>query len=346
MDFKTTCSSECNCLGHTDQSRNFSGRIALANRAYLINSTSLTCDSLELERLRERPGHVDGVVAESANRLLVPWFLCFRSSDLRPVSCDFMQLQLPCVTVEQAVRNLEESLPVFEAIVGNAMLARPYWALSCALLRRLPLPYLTMDPIEVLQLGWGPVDVLTEHMASAFSGDLAAIPHLRFLTGYDQDVLPYPLEVLYSIPSGGSHEQRRWNASVLDGGFQPSFEYVHWNAVVGTDPPAPPPAAADSVFGELYDVPRLLNRWCSAADQSAAGAELKLLLGPTDLLQVSIYARSTLGAERLEVNATLHNLLDELARGRLVPWCEKYGFGWKGIHFSSPDWTRIQYGSH
>src|SRR5262245_46153199 len=125
----------------------------MSNRGYMINTSSPTSDPAELERLRERPGHIDGQVAESANRLLIPWFLCFRKADLRPVACDWIpKLQLPCTTVEQAVRNLEQSLPVFEAIAEDPMLARQYWEVSCVLVRGLPLRYLTIDPFEPLQI--------------------------------------------------------------------------------------------------------------------------------------------------------------------------------------------------
>jgi hypothetical protein len=55
----------------------------LSNNAYLINSSSPTSDPAELERLRGQPGHIDAVVAEGSNRLLIPWFLCFRKPDLR-----------------------------------------------------------------------------------------------------------------------------------------------------------------------------------------------------------------------------------------------------------------------
>lgn len=40
----------------------------MANRGYLINSSTMKGDGSEFERLREKPGHVDGEIAESANR--------------------------------------------------------------------------------------------------------------------------------------------------------------------------------------------------------------------------------------------------------------------------------------
>jgi hypothetical protein len=312
----------------------------LSNRGCLINSSSLTSDSAELERLREQPGHIDGEVAESANRLLIPWFLCFRKSDLRPVSGDSMDLQLPCTTVEQAVRNLEQSLPVFEAIAGDAVLARPYWELACAMVRRLPLRYLTMDPTEPLQIMEEPPEGFTAQFAAAMSGDLAAIPHLKTLCGYDDSVAPYPIDILYSMPGGDPDEIRMWNASVLDGGFQPDFQYVTWSHASGTAEPAKPPPAPSSLFGELYDVRGLMEGWIKAEVPTAPGVDCGLQSGAVEQLQVDIYARSVADAKRLESSATLRGRLKALADIRLVPWCQKYGFGWKGFRFSSPDWAQ------
>lgn len=312
----------------------------MANRAYLINSSSLTSDPAELEHLREQPGHVDGEVAESANRLLIPWFLCFRRADLRPVRCDFMPLELPCTSVEQAVRNLEQSLPVFEAIAGDPALARSYWELSCALLRRLPLPYLTMDPIEVLAMGSEPPLGIARQLVGALSGDLSAVPWLKALVGYEEGAAPYPLEILYTVPGGEKKDSRIWNASVLDGGFQPNFEFVQWRKGADTAQPAAPPPPPDSVFGELYDVPELLKAWLAKASPSAPGAELGLWPGELEQLQIDLYARSTVEAAGLEAHPGLRGQLEELARERLQPWCRKYGFGWNGFRFSSPEWAR------
>ncbi|RYF39333.1 MAG: hypothetical protein EOO25_15220 [Comamonadaceae bacterium] len=309
----------------------------MANRAYLINSSSLTSNPAELERLRDQPGHVDGEVASSANRLLIPWFLCFRRGDLRPVHCNFMPLELPCTSLEQAVRNLEESLPVFEAIAGDAALARPYWELACARLRGLPLPYLSMDPTEVLQMGMLPPLAIAQHLVGALSGDLAAVPSLKALANYEDKAAPYPLEVLYAMPGGKKQDRRIWNASVLDGGFN---TFVRWRKKAGTAEPALPPGLPDSLFGELYDVPDLLKAWLAKASPSAVGAELGLWPGETEQLQIDIYTRSDEDAAKLQAHAELRRQLEELASTRLQPWCQKHGFGWNGCVLSAPEWAR------
>ena len=307
----------------------------MANRAYLINSTSLTSDPAELEQLRNSHGHVDGEVAESSNRLLIPWFLCFRESDLRPVRN--RNFRLPCTTVAQAARNLEQSLPIFEAIAGDPTLAKQYWTLSCTLLRRLPLPYLTMDPTEVFLLGDEPSD---ESIAAALSGNLTAVPHLISLSGYNQEVQPYPLDVLYSMPEGEANEARTYNSSVLDGGFQSDFKYVMWNTTSGAAAPHTPQPPPDSVFGELRDVSRLIEGWVKTEVPSAAGAGLGIWVGNPELLEVNVYASSVADAKSLESNAQLRGKLDDLAGGRLQPWCTKYGFAWSGFRFSAPKWAQ------
>lgn len=312
----------------------------MSNTGSLINSSSLVSGRAALEGLREQPGHVDGEVASCSNRLLIPWLLCFRRSDLRPLQSDFIGLQLPCTTVAQAVCSLEQSLPVFEAITGDSVLARAYWTLACALLRRLPLPYLTMDPTEILQLSSARPETLAETFVGALSGDLAAIPHLKSLTRYDDSVPPYPLDVLYSIPSGDKDEARLWNASVLDGGFQPSLQFVRWHAAPGTASPIAPAPPPSSIFGELHDVPDLLKAWVMEEGPFAAGAELSLWSGEPHDLQGEVYARSIIDARRLESSATLGPRLRQLGLDRLEPWCRKHGFDWIGFRYSSPAWAR------
>ena len=288
----------------------------------------------------QRPDYVYGEVAEGANRLPLPWLLCFRPGDLRPVGGDWVPLKLPCTTVEQAVRNLESSLPVFEAIAGDAALARPYWKLACAMLRRLPQPYLTMEPRELFQLSPDPPQLLTERMAGAFAGDLSAVPHLKHLTGYAEGVPPYPIDVLYAMPGGQRNEERTWNASILDGGFQPNFQYVRWaTGPKATAPPAPPPAPM-TVFGDLYGVPRLLEAWIKKEDPNSAGVELGLWPGNPEKLRLDIYARTGDDLKRLEANAPLRQRLGEFAQQHLVPWCKRHGLAWDGHRIAVPEWAR------
>jgi hypothetical protein len=305
----------------------------LANNGFLVNASSLTSDPAEFQRLRGQPGHIDAVVAESSNRLLIPWFLCFRVSDLRPVPYNGLEIQLPCTTVEQALRNMEQSLPVFEAIAGSAALGQPYWKLACEGVRRLPLAYLALSPIEILDMDGNP-QVPAAQIVGAVSGDLSAVPHLKALSEY-QEGPPYPLDVLYGVGQGiDPHGARNWNASVLDGGFLWNFDYVHWNKADDVAAPRVP-ALPDAAFGELRDVKGLVEAWIKAdAPGSRAIVGLGLLPGTPEQLVLRAHATSEADVQQMQASAGLRSRLDALARERLEPWCRKNGFGWAGCEFS------------
>jgi hypothetical protein len=311
----------------------------LGNRAYLINTSWLTADPSEVAG-KHASGHISGEVASSNDRLLIPWFCCFRKSDLRPVKVDTEHLELPCTTLKQAVRNLEHSLPIFEALAHNPKIAHDYWTLACTLLRRLPLPYLTMDPTEVF-FADDPKPMETA-LVGALSGDLSAIPHLKKLTDYDDSVLPYPIDALYSMGGGQPDQARIWNSSVLDGGFE-DFQFITWSLPHGVAKPSSPPPLPDSTFGQLYDVRDLIEKWIKAVVPTAPGSDMGLWPGEgkgREHLQIQIYAKSDADAKQLESDPGLRRHLDQLARTRLEPWCREWGFGWQGFLFQAPDWAR------
>lgn len=312
----------------------------MANRAYLINCSAPVRNRAELGSLRTQPGQVFGIVAEGANRLPIPWFLCFRPGDLPAVAPDQVAMHMPCVEREQAVRNLEQALPTLAAITGDAGIAQAYGSLALAMLRRLPLPYVALDPVEVFMLSSEPPVKTGERFAAALAGDASAVPHLKAMAGYRDGAAAYPLEILYSVPGGQRNEDRAWNASVLDGGFQPNFRFVGWIKAKETPAPEAPGPVADALFGTLKDVPALVQGILAAQAPDAAGSELALAPGAPEQLQLEIYASSPAEVPRLEAHAGLRAQLDDLVRTRLQPWCKQHGFGWKGVRFSSPDWAR------
>jgi hypothetical protein len=311
----------------------------MANRGYLLNSSAPTADPSELDRLRSEPGHVDAVVAESANRLLIPWFLCFRREDLKPAQWRGNAVQMPCTTVEKAVRNLEASQPVFEAIAGQPEIGRQWCNFARTMTSYLPLPYLLLEIDEILDMGdESDAEAMVQHIAGALSGDLSAVPHLKALAEYEEGERPFPIDVLYNAPWGKEDSSRGWNTTVLDCGFV-SFEYIHWNKAEAT--PAPkvriPP---QETFGQLRDVRDRMSGWIKDAGVSDPSAGISTVPGEPDQLRGDIYAESDEEARRLEQEPTLASRLDLLARRRMRPWCEKNGFAWAGFHFSSPDWKR------
>ena len=303
---------------------------------YLLNSNARASDAEELKALRTRPGHLDAVVAEGSNRLLVPWFLCFRPGDVRGIDAASGPLPRPCTTVAQATRNLEGSLPVFEAIAGDAALAEAYWSLACKLVRRLPLPYLSLELSEVLESGGDTPEHAARQVMGALSGDLTAVPFIKSLVEYRDGVAPYPPDVLYAIGGGiDVYGDRTWNSTVLDGGFQPDFKYVAWNKAGDTPEPQAPPLLPDSDFGELRGVKERIAGWAKAVVPSA-NAWATLVPGSPEGVAVYVYARSEADTARLQSSEDLRSRLDPLERELFGPWCRKHGFDWKGFHMSPP----------
>jgi hypothetical protein len=313
----------------------------LANRGYLLNTTTPTADPSELERLRTQPGHIDAIVAGSSNRLLIPWFLCFRREDLKPSQSRGLALQMPSTTVERAVRNLDASRSVFEAIAGHPEVGRQWWAFACALTRHLPLPHLLLEIDEILDMGdESDAASIAQQIEGALAGDLSAVPHLKALAEWNEGARPFPIDVLYSAPSGPDKRRspRTWNTTVLDCGFA-SFGHIRWNKAEGT--PAPevrePP---EETYGELRNVDDLLKRWVGEEGVTDPAASLGVILNGTDQLFGEIFAESDEEALRLKTSPTLASKLDVVTRRRLEPWCEKNAFAWGGFRFSAPAWKR------
>jgi hypothetical protein len=250
------------------------------------------------------------------------------------VSSQPAPLQLPCTTVEQAVRNLEQSLPVIEAIAGDAVLARPYWELARAMVRRLPLAYVALIPTEVMELD-ADTEAFAANIVAAMSGDLAAMPHLKALAEYNDEVPPYPLDVLYSASIGIDRwAPRTWNATVLDSGFV-DFRYVSWNKSAESAAPVVPPVP-EATFRRAARRARAGQWLGSAGGALRVGRGSRLMKGSPEQLFVQINAKSAADARQLESSTSLRGQLDALARDRLEPWCAKHGFGWEAFASGLP----------
>jgi hypothetical protein len=312
----------------------------MANNGYLLNSRCVVKSAAQLHQLRSQPHHADGVVAGSSDRLLIPWLLCFRRENLPDRSQIADGGGLLCTTVEQAVRNLTESLPVLEAIAGSAALAKPYWHLACTLTQRLPFKYLALDAREIAGMTGAPEEFAL-HVEGAVSGGLSAIPHLKALSGYHDEVAAYPIDVLYTASSGVDRRSpRTWNASVLDAGYQPAFRFIAWHLPQGMGQPEAPDPAEDT-FGELRgalgEIARLLDglaleiRACSLGVSNASDGES---------LYVEVHAKDDTSLQRLQTDLGLRSQLTQVAARRLQPWCAKYAFAWAGYRYSVPPWAQ------
>jgi hypothetical protein len=207
----------------------------MSNRAALLNTEILTSDPQELERARLTRGASYVEIGQAANRIPVPWLGCFRTPDLRPVELKLatgpsqyeeLSLSLPCTSVAAARENLSASLPLYVTIVGDARIAEAYWKYALAGLADLPFPYLTMNPVEVLQLN-DPSDEATV-LANCLSGTPEAIPLIRRLAFIDDGYAPYTFDEFFrGPPEALNHEARIGNSAALDPGY-PGPEHRLW----------------------------------------------------------------------------------------------------------------------
>ncbi|MBV8633451.1 MAG: hypothetical protein JO002_03085 [Burkholderiaceae bacterium] len=192
----------------------------MANRAYLLNTATKTSDPYLLANQLGVPGNDYLEVSAAAYRIPVPWLLCFRVEDLCAVDVKIessdddqeatcvTQTQLPCTTVEQALLNIEQALSLFERIAGNQMLGRGYWQLALDTLRTYPLPYLAMNPLEVMFMA--DLEGCQAEIKAALGGDIDC---LKSLSGYVDGVAPYPVDVLYQV-AGPNLDQSRIDCAV------------------------------------------------------------------------------------------------------------------------------------
>ena len=174
----------------------------MANWAHLFNVKIPTSDP-SVFLADDDNGQAQSLeVADSAYCLPVPWLLCFRGAELHPVRVPLVNwrddtpagevvMQLPFVTVEQAVRNLERSQALFLQLAGDAELGTQYWREACEGLVEMPWPYLAMDPVEVLLGGWEDFDA---SLRRCFDGDAPDVSTLCELSGVVEGLAPYPVD--------------------------------------------------------------------------------------------------------------------------------------------------------
>lgn len=199
----------------------------MSNRAALLNTEILTSDPQELERARLTRGASYAEIGEASNRIPVPWLACFRTPDLRPVEYkraigpaqyEVLHLALPCTSVAAARENLAASLSLYVAIVGDAHVAEAYWKYALAGLADLPLPYLTMNPVEVLALN-DPSDEAAA-LAGSLGGTPAATALVKRMAFIEDGHAPYPFDAFFGGPPGAlTHQARIGNSAALDPGI-------------------------------------------------------------------------------------------------------------------------------
>ena len=209
--------------------------LRMSNRSYLLNSPLCTSDPRELERSRTADGLSYVELAEAANRIPLPWLLCFGKEDLRPVKARFstgptetieLALSIPVTHVNLARERLQASLPIFSEIAGDPAIAEAYWSAAIAALVNLPFDYLSIDPLEVL--AQNDVHAEAHAFAQCFGARPEALPFLKSLAFFEDGFVPYSRHDLYNKdPSELDHCARAANAAALDAGIGLA-EHWHW----------------------------------------------------------------------------------------------------------------------
>ncbi|MET3130307.1 TPR repeat protein [Oxalobacteraceae bacterium GrIS 1.11] len=201
----------------------------MANRSYLLNTRILSSDPAALVTALRQDGMNFLEVAQASYRIPFPWLCCFRHSDLRAVRLidhgddgqpQVREILLPSTSLEHALRNLRAALPLFEKLLGDAALAREYWSAAVDELRRMPLPFLMLDPCELLNIPGG--EQSAPLLAAALAGDDSALPYMVALAGFGDTCAPYGLAEfragLGQREGDADYAERKRNTLALDFG--------------------------------------------------------------------------------------------------------------------------------
>lgn len=151
---------------------------------YLLNSTFAPGD---LASLSSPPAGQRVLEAGELDYAMpLAWLTCFRTEDLLDVRVtleDFdgnqtqAVLRIPCTRIETALERLKHSLPRFERLTGDRVLAEACWSQAVSELSGYELPYLTLDPSD--RLGLETADSLNESMEQMLAWDDAWVDSFK-----------------------------------------------------------------------------------------------------------------------------------------------------------------------
>lgn len=196
-------------------------------RNYLLNTSVLSSDQKALGLAVRDNGAKVVEVAECINNVPLPWLACFRTDDLQPcfVEAD-VSIRVPCVDLPTAIKNLAATLPLFERLTGEKEYAREYWQHALDDLKKLPLPFLTMDVSELLSFSSS--DDLNTYMVASLGGTVEALDFLKdvFIAYYDGK-LPYKRADFYAN-KGITDRERIDNTIALDAAIQDEGTERHY----------------------------------------------------------------------------------------------------------------------
>lgn len=323
--------------------------VSMANAAHLLNTPFLVSDPY---RFRDEGGHDYLDIGGTPCKLALPWLCCFRQQDLKTVVLQSeddrgnplaIRLRVPSTSVSQAIRNLEQALPLFEQVTGETSLARRYWEEALAFLRVLPLPWLTFDALEIL--GMFDLEGSEDDFVQALGVNARALPYLKGFSCYTDGTLPYPPDVLRHVPGPNKDAVRTGNGVALDCNAVAAV----WRRVAGSArerdtafsmPPRPGQcdlgtvrAAIDALLAERV---RNADATYGFARPDGSGKQrLKLLVcAPNDQMNDAL-----LGDQRLRL--TLGGpITDDL---RAI--CAAGGLEWRGFVFASEDSLERSFGA-
>jgi hypothetical protein len=313
----------------------------MSNRSYLLNTSVLTSDPYLLAAKLSEPDNDFVEVAEAAYKIPIPWLLCFRPADIRPVRVPLedidtgdtdaggIEVGLPCTSVKQAVENMARALPVFESIVRDSTTAKMFWQNAMTYLQAMPLPYLTMNPTEVMFMS--DPHPYAQLMLTALSGDEAAVERMMDLSCYEKGVLPYPPDVLYAVSGDNGDKVRMQNCVALDIGYG-NF----WQVSAGSNgvrrAELPLPVLAPAVAPNLRTVSDEVKALAKARMKSARVNLSFAARMATQCEQIKMLISADTDAEctALLNDIPFRKMLDGSIRTNLRKVCQNHGFSWVG----------------
>jgi hypothetical protein len=319
----------------------------MANRAYLLNTSTLTSDPFALSANVEKPGNDILEAAEAAYRVPIPWLLCFRAEDMQsvnvpmendpelgePAGPDVAVISLPCTTVVKAIENLKSTRPLFWDLAGDKQMGEAFYQVAIRRIEALPMPYLTINPIEVTFM----MDhkESTRQMMTALSRNASSLAALKKLACFEDGAKPYPIDVLYSIPGPHHDEQRIANTIALN------MDYSNfWHR---SDSSAENPFPDyDMEFGRDFPLRKISDHTEGLARKYVQSASASYAFVPSESDPVAKLKMLLMTETRAECDALLRNRefraeLDGRIHQTLVTVCGQYGFRWIGCVFDSSE---------
>jgi hypothetical protein len=191
------------------------------------------------------------------------------------------------------------------------------------------LPYLTLDPLEIVLMD--DIRQACRDIEDAVAGNADSLEALMRLACCEPGALPYPPDVLYRVPGTGRRSARVDNAVALDIGCG-----WYWH---GPDETAPVETfELDAFFPELtspYQVDKAIV--ALAQDQGIAVRTYFHLreVDKPEQIKLLIAADTEAGHRVLLSQADFRQALEQSVEPRIAEFCRKNGFGWGGIVFRS-----------